>query len=131
MRLSTRYGLTGVGALGLLAAVHHVRGMGRPLQPASDYLLGVLPNFAAAVAITFALLGIWADQRRGADSRLDNRQFLVCAFVSGFGLVSWELLQKTSSRLVFDPHDVGATFAGLIAANLLFQMLGKRSPDDT
>jgi hypothetical protein len=123
MRLSTRYGLIGIGALGLLAAVHQLRGMERSPQPTSDYLIGVLPNFAAAIAITFVLLSIWSDQNPDAGFTSAKRPFLLCSSISGFGLLAWELFQKTSSRLVFDPHDVGATLVGLGAAGMLFYIL--------
>jgi hypothetical protein len=123
MRLSTRYGLTGIGALGLLASVHQLRGVQRSPQPIVDYLIGVLPNFAAAIAITFVLLSIWADQNRDADFTSAKRPFLGCAFISGVGLLAWELFQKTSRRLVFDVNDVGATFIGIGAAIILFYAL--------
>jgi hypothetical protein len=126
MRLSTRYGLTGLGALALLTATHQVRSMGRPLHPAADYLVGVLPNFAAAIAISFVLLSIWSDQNRDAGFASTKRPFLLCASISGFGLLAWEWFQKTSARLVFDPHDVGATFAGVGAATLLFYAMRPR-----
>jgi hypothetical protein len=74
-------------------------------QPTIDYLIGVLPNFAAAIAITFVLLRILADPNRDADFNSAQRPFLFCIIVGGVGLVAWELFQKTSSRLVFDPHD--------------------------
>lgn len=127
MRLSTRYGLTGIGALALLAAVHQLRGLERSLGPAIDYLIGVLPNFAAAIAITFVPLSIWSDQKPNADFASTKRPFLVCASVSGLGLLAWELIQKTSSRLVFDPHDVGATIVGIGVATAVFFVLGPRS----
>jgi len=131
MRLSTRYGLTGIGALGLLAAVHQLRGMERSPHPTSDYLIGVLPNFAAAVAITFVLLSIWSDQNPEAGFASAKRPFLLCASVSGLGLLAWELFQKTSSRLVFDPNDVGATFVGVGVASILFFILRPRTPRGT
>jgi hypothetical protein len=112
--------LTGIGALGLLATVHQLRGIERSPQPTGDYLVGVLPNFAAAIAITFVLLSIWADQNREADLSSAKGLFLVCAFISGVGLLAWELFQKSSNRLVFDPHDVAATFVGLGIASVLF-----------
>jgi hypothetical protein len=131
VRLSTRYGLTGIGALGLLAAVHRLRAIERSPQPFSDYLLGVLPNFAAAIAITFVLLSIWSDQNKKANFTQAKRPFLLCASISGAGLLAWEFFQKTSSRLVFDPHDVGATLLGIGAANILFYMLKPRSRNET
>jgi Ni/Fe-hydrogenase subunit HybB-like protein len=112
-----------MGALGLLAMVHQLRAMERSPQVSSDYLIGVLPNFAAAIAITFVLLSIWADQNRDADFDSAKRPFLVCASISGIGLLAWELFQKTSSRLVFDPHDLGATFVGVGATCMLFYAL--------
>ncbi|HZF95565.1 MAG TPA: hypothetical protein VEZ20_11925 [Allosphingosinicella sp.] len=130
MRLSTRFGLTGIGALGLLAAVHRLRTMERPPHPTRDYLIGVLPNFAAAIAITFVLLSIWSDQNKEAGFAAAKRPFLLCAFTSGFGLLAWELFQKTSSRLVFDPHDVAATFLGIGAATILFHILRAQSPSE-
>jgi hypothetical protein len=120
MRLSTRYGLIGIGALALLTLAHHARALERPHHPSGDYLLGVLPNFAAAIAIAFVLLGIWTDQNREADFASAKRPFLVSASMSGLRLLAWELLQRTSGRLFFDPHHVGATFVGVGAATMLF-----------
>jgi hypothetical protein len=131
MRSSTRYGLTGIGALALLAGVHQLRRIERSSQPTGDYLIGVLPNFAAAIAITFVLLSIWSDQHPEASFASAKQPFLVSASISGFGLLAWELLQKTSSSLVFDPHDVGATFVGLGVAGILFYILRPRSPKAT
>ncbi len=130
MRLSTRYGLTGIAALGLLTAGHQLRGMGLSPQATRDYLLGVLPNFSAAIAITFVLLSIWRDQNSEVGFILVKRAFLICASISGFGLLAWELFQKTSSRLVFDPHDVGATAIGIGAATVLFFLLSLRRAEE-
>ena len=127
MRLSTRYGLTGIAALSLLTVVHQIRGLERSPKPIIDYLVGVLPNFAAAIAITFVLLSIWSDQNPEADLSSSKRHFLVCASISGFGLLAWELFQKTSSQLVFDPHDLGAAAVGIGIAGLLFFILAPRS----
>ena len=131
MRLSTRYGLTGIGALALLAAVHQLRGMELSPQPSRDYLIGVLPNFAAAIAITFVLLSIWGDQNPNADFASAKRPFIHCASISGFALLAWELFQKTSSRLVYDLHDVGATVVGIGATIILFYVLRPRATQET
>jgi hypothetical protein len=105
--------------------------MERTPQATKDYLIGVLPNFAAAIAITFVLLSIWSDQNKEAGFTAAKRPFFLCASISGFGLIAWELFQKTSSRLVFDPHDVGATVVGIGAAGILFYIPKPRSPNET
>ncbi len=127
MRLSTRYGLTGIGALSLLTAVHQLREIERSPQPTIGYLIGVLPDFAAAIAIVFVLLSIWGDRNQDADFRSAKRAFFVCALISGLGLLAWELFQKTSSSLVFDPHDVGATAVGISIATALFFLLSAQA----
>ena len=121
--MSTRYGLVGIGALALLSLVHWLRDAEILRSWTNDFLLGVLPNFAAAIAITFVLFRIYADQKR--DGMLDTarRAYLLCAAVSGLGLLGWELFQKTSKRFVFDPHNIGATFVGIGMASLLFYVL--------
>ena len=123
MKLSLRYGLVGIGALGLLSLVH----WGRKLQydgPAvAEYLMGVLPNVAAAIAIPFVLLSIWADQKPNASHANLRQTFVVLTLLSGVGLIAWELVQQSSRTLVFDLHDIGATILGLGLGWLLFILL--------
>jgi len=126
VRLSTRYGLVCIGALSLLSLVHCLRDITAGRQFAADYLLGVTPNFAAAIAITFVVLSIWADQKPDATPTAATRAFVFCALISGLGLLGWEFLQKTSNRFVFDPHDVGATMIGIGMAIVLFHKLTLR-----
>lgn len=126
MKMPTRYGLVGIGALSLLSIVHWVRDMAPPMSATSAYLLGVTPNFAAAIAIVFVLMSIWADQKRGSNLAAATLAFLACAAVSGLGLLGWEFIQKTSRRFTFDPHDAGATLVGLLVAGLLFYALTPR-----
>ena len=130
MQLSTRYGLLGIGALSLLTTVHQLRTMTWLSSPAGDYLLGTLPNFAAAIAITFVLLSIWADQHREAVFASIKRPFVTCASISALGLLAWETFQKTSSRFVFDLNDFGATMIGVVAAGLLFYVTTPRARPD-
>lgn len=120
MTRSTRYGLAGIGALALLSLVHWLRGRPVPDEPIFAYLLGVLPNLAAAIAITFVLLSIWADQNQDAPNAAARLWFAAFAAGSASGLIGWEMVQRTSARLVFDPHDIGATLIGTGAAFLIF-----------
>lgn len=126
MRFATRYALAAIGGLALLTAVGQLRGMALPPSPVASYLLGVLPNFAAAIAITFVPLSAFSEQNRGASVAMLKRWFFICATISGVGLLAWEVIQRRSDSLVFDPHDIGATFAGLIVSTLLFFALTPR-----
>ena len=130
MKLATRYGLAGIGGLALLSFGHWLReGMSTVGQPI-EYLLGVLPNFAATIAVAFVFLSIWAD-RKGPLTFVEARtRFFICATVSGVGLVAWEFMQLTGDRLVFDFDDISATGIGLCAAGLLFFILTPKTMDD-
>ena len=130
MKLATRYGLAGISGLTLLSFGHWLR-EGRSIvgQP-SVYLLGVLPNFTASVAIAFVLLSIWTDRNGPLTFAAARHRFLICATTSGVGLVAWEFLQLTGKKLVFDLHDISATGIGLCAAGLLFLALTPKRMDD-
>lgn len=117
--------MAGIAALALLSGVHLLRDQALPPEPTRDYLLGVGPNFAAALAITFVLLSIWSDRNKDAAFAASKRAFFICAAISGIGLTAWELFQMTSKRLVFDPHDLGATLVGIGVAGVLFFVLSK------
>ena len=123
-----RYGLVAIGALSLLSLVHWVRDRQLLLEPVSAYLVGVVPNFAAAIAIRFVLLSIWTGQLRNPDFRAARNRFFTVALISGLGLVGWELFQITSSRLVFDTHDLLATLVGIGTAALLFYTITPQPP---
>ena len=127
MKVSTRYGLVGIGALGALSLVH----WGRELQYEAPeivlYLMGVLPNVAAAIAIPFVLLSIWADQKPVATNQAARRRMVVLTLVAGIGLIAWEYMQRSSGSLVFDYHDIAATISGLAVAWLLFVLLTPRA----
>lgn len=130
MQLSTRYGLIGIAALALLSLVHWVRDRHVELDPIGTYLRGVTPNFAAAIAISFVLLSIWADRKRNAGFASLRNRFLGCAAISGVGLIGWELLQSTSRNFVFDGHDMLATLVGIATAAALFRAVTPRQAGD-
>jgi hypothetical protein len=123
MKLSTRYGLVGIGALGALSLVHWSRTLQYEAPDIVLYLMGVLPNVAVAIAIPFVLLSIWADQKPAATYPATRRIFVVLTLFAGVGLIAWELVQPSSRTLVFDPHDIGATLLGLGVGWLLFRLL--------
>lgn len=121
--LSTRYGLVGVGALSVLSLVQWARKFPHDGPEVLVFLMGVLPNATAAVAIPFVLLCIWADQKPDASYPAARRVFLVLAPATGVGLIAWEFLQLSSRALVFDVYDIGATVTGLCLGWVLFAWL--------
>ena len=127
MQLSTRYGLVGIGALGALSLVHWGRKLQFEAPESVLYLMAVLPNVAAAIAIPFVFLGIWADQKPAATYQAARRRMAVLTLVAGIGLIAWEYMQQSSGSLVFDYHDIAATIFGLAVAWLLFVLLTPRA----
>jgi hypothetical protein len=123
MKLPTRYALAGIGALAVLSLVHWGRKMQFDAPEIISYLMGVMPNVVAAIAIPFVLLGIWADQQPTSSYSALRQRFVIVSLIAGLGLIAWELLQQSSPALVFDLHDIGATLIGLGIGVILFVFL--------
>lgn len=122
MTLATRCGMVGIGALAILSLAQWVRGGTFESTPILAYVLGVLPNLAAAVAIPFVSMAGWLEVYRLADPGRHQRTFLLWVAFGTVGLVIWELVQR-GGNLVFDPHDIAATMVGAVAAFVIFQMV--------
>lgn len=131
MKLSTRYGLAGLGGLALLSLVQWARQQPWQHGAVLTYLIGVGPNFAAAIAITFVLQGAWTEQRSGPNGGPNDggeqRRFHLSAAISGGGLLGWEAVQMFSRNLVFDWQDVLATLAGIAVCIVLYAGLSTRT----
>jgi hypothetical protein len=123
MALSTRYGVAGIGALAALTAVQWLREHGYAHGEVSGYLLGVLPNLFAAVAVTFVVLSFCTDQRKLTACPSARPWFLMSAAIAGVGLIGWEVIQRSSGRFVFDLHDIGATLVGLVLSGVVFHLV--------
>lgn len=129
MTIASRAGVTGICALAALSAVHWLRDdVGGWGAPSVVYALGVLPNLTAAVAIPYVLLGIWADRTKAGDPAAAFRMLVALALFGAAGLLVWELIQRRSSTLVFDLHDVGATVIGAATAVALGRLSLARQP---
>ena len=126
MKLSTRYGLVGLGGLELLTGGHWIREISSDEAPALVYILGVLPNVAAAIAIPFVFMGAFSDQKKDASLRSLRNWFFASLVVSCAGLFGWEFIQRTSDRLVFDIDDLVATVFGSFLSLVIFAAITKR-----
>ncbi len=67
--------LTGMVGLALLSATHHLRDIGVSPGPLGTYVLGVLPNFAAALAMPLVLSGLAPRIAEAAEQALARRSF--------------------------------------------------------
>lgn len=121
MKIEHRYAAVGMAALAVLSGGQWLRT--RHALPDLAWLLGVLPNLSAAVAIPFVTAAAWAEVTRRPPGAI-TRRWLVAGSVAG--LIGWELLQLIGSRLVFDCADIAATLAGAALAAILFEGLAAR-----
>lgn len=123
MKLATRYSLVLITALALLSLTHWTRNHLGHLAPLFAYLRGVLPNFLAAIAIPFFVISVWVDQKKAQPGSDAKRWFISADLLSATALILWEFVQRGSVRLVFDPHDIGATIVGALFAFGIFQIV--------
>jgi hypothetical protein len=123
MTHATKHALTGMTALAVLSLGHWARAAGMFSSPVATFILGVLPNVAAAVAIPFITAGALADMRKDRQVPIDRRTFTMLNLGSVAGLVAWEFVQRGSLSLRFDPADLVATVAGAAVAQWAFRRL--------
>lgn len=120
MTLATRYASAGIAALAVLSLGHWLRALRAFDSPIATFILGVLPNVAAAVAIPFVVAGVLADMRKARPVPVSRRAFTMLNAGSVLGLAGWELVQRTSTTLRFDVDDLVATLVGALVAQGLF-----------
>lgn len=128
MKTSIRVMLVGIGALALLSAVHWAREQQFEGPPLLLHLLGVLPSFAAAIAIPFVVLGMWLESSPVSSSMALRKRFIGITLAAGAGLILWEFGQQSSRALFFDPDDLVATLVGLVVGWGLFAVVSSKPP---
>jgi amino acid transporter len=126
MRLSTRHAFVGIVSLAILSLVQWYRKHSFESPILVHYIVGILPNFLAAIAIPFVFFSLWTEHDPVSIDSARRYRFLVLAAITGIGLVAWEHMQRSSRTLVFDYHDIGATIAGLAVAWLIFVLLNTK-----
>lgn len=123
MKTSIRVMLVGISALALLSAVHWARVQNFEGPPLLLYLLGVLPSFAAAIAIPFVVLGMWLESSPVSSHTTLRKRFIWITLAAGAGLILWEFGQRSSRALFFDPDDIVATLVGLLVGWGMFAVV--------
>jgi len=90
-------------------------------SPGFKYLLGIAPNFGAALAILFGIeiyYTILIKKSKVIDS--NPKEFGLIALVTFLGLSLWELLQFVFWAYPIDVYDILATAVGILFSSLLF-----------
>lgn len=84
-----------------------------------SYLLGLAPNFFPAKGIP-ALFVLLIPQMNFINYFLYENKHILANLISLFGLISWEFIQKTSTKLHFDWNDILWTFLGAIIFHIIW-----------
>lgn len=84
-----------------------------------SYLLGLAPNFFPAIGIP-ALFVLLIPQMNFINHFLYENKHILANLISLFGLISWEFIQKTSTKLHFDWNDILWTFLGAIIFHIIW-----------
>jgi hypothetical protein len=127
LELPFRLSATGMIGLGALSVTHWLRENTSAPGPVFSFLLGVMPNVAAAFAMPLILASFSPHTSRAPitnSSRL--RYFWVLSFTT-LGLCGWELIQTRSNRFVFDVYDILATGLGSVLAYFAFSWHARTS----
>jgi len=120
VKLPIRLSLAGMAGLALLSATHWARGAFPHPSSAVAFALGVMPNFAASLAMPLVLASMLPSVSAEPPTPLAKRQFLLLLLFTTVGLCAWELVQTQSARFVFDVNDIAATVIGAAFALIIY-----------
>lgn len=120
-----------MAGLAALSATHWLREHVLNPSPVLAFVLGVLPNLAAAFSMPLILASLVPLSSGPSDTAQGRRTYVwILAFTTA-GLCSWEFIQARSNRFVFDTNDLVATACGSILAYLAFRWHIDRFRDST
>lgn len=88
------------------------------------YLLGIAPNFFPAIGIP-ALLVILIPQMKQTNKWFRENKHLTANLISVSGLITWEFIQVTSTKLNFDWNDILWTLIGAIVFQIIWILTPK------
>lgn len=83
------------------------------------YLLGIAPNFFPAIGIPSLFL-ILIPQLKWTNKWFKDKKQITANVISLSGLISWEFIQSTSTKLHFDWNDILWTIIGAIVFHFIW-----------
>jgi hypothetical protein len=89
------------------------------------YLLGIAPNFFPTIGIP-ALFVILIPEMKRTNKWLNENKHITANFISITGLLSWEFIQTSSTKLRFDWNDVLWTLIGAFVFQLIWTITPNR-----
>ena len=93
------------------------------------YLLGIAPNFFPAIGIP-ALFVVLIPQMKMTTIWFNEKKHLTANIISLTGLITWEFIQTTSTRLHFDRNDVLWTIIGAVFFQLIWTLTPGRYKEE-
>lgn len=122
MKLELSYRLSATGMIGLaaLSATHWLRENTSAARPVLSFVLGVMPNLAAAFAMPLILASFSPHTSRTPITKSSRLRYFWVLLFTTLGLCLWELIQEQSDRFVFDAYDLLATGFGSALAYFAF-----------
>lgn len=99
MRLSTPHAMVGLVSLGLLSLVHWYRKQHYGTPEFVQYIVGIAPNFLAAIAMPFVLLSMWTERDPVPIESTRRSRFLILPGITGIGLVAWLIFAFLNAKI--------------------------------
>ena len=118
--LPQRLSATGIIGLAALSATHWLRENVSDPGPVLSFVLGVMPNLAAAFAMPLILASFKPRTSHAPMTKVSRFTYFWVLSFTTLGLCGWELIQTRSDRFVFDIYDLLATGFGSILAYFAF-----------
>ena len=89
------------------------------------YFLGIAPNFFPAIGIPSLFL-ILIPSLQPNNKWLNDKKHIAANLISITGLISWELIQLNSTKLLFDWNDIVWTLIGALVFQLIWNLTPER-----
>ncbi len=115
-------GIITLVGMALVIIAHLMRPELGAFHPGLVLVVGVLPNFGAALSLPFLMIVFAARILRPGRGKLLHR-FVAALGVTLLGLTAWEVIQHMVWEYPIDPNDIAATGLGVVFAAGAYALL--------